>query len=47
VWRKPTTGFARLLRTRRKRPRGYRAAEQRDELAPPHTEHWLLPSHHY
>jgi len=28
----------RLLRARRKRPRS-RAAEQRDELAPPHAEH--------
>jgi len=26
----------RLLRVRGKRPRSYRAAEQRDELAPPH-----------
>jgi hypothetical protein len=27
--------FARLLRSRRERPRGSRAAEQRDELAAP------------
>jgi hypothetical protein len=29
----------RLLRTRRERPRRRRAAEQRQELAPPHVEH--------
>src|SRR5262249_37767240 len=28
---------ARLLRARRERPRGCRAAKQRDELAPPHS----------
>ena len=30
-------GSFRLLRARRERPRGRRAAEQRDELAPPHS----------
>jgi hypothetical protein len=29
--------LARLLRARRQRPRGRRTAEQRDELAPPHS----------
>jgi hypothetical protein len=29
------------LRARRQRPRGCRAAEQRDELAPPNVEHRL------
>src|SRR5262249_20322596 len=32
-------GHRRLLRVRRERPRGRRAAEQRDELAPFHAEH--------
>src|SRR5262249_61509207 len=35
---KETDGWPlRLLRARHKRPRGYRAAEQRDELAPSHS----------
>src|SRR5262249_59909013 len=29
-----------LLPPRRERPRGHRAAERRDEVAPPHVEHW-------
>ena len=33
----------RLLRARRERPRGRRAAEQADELAPPHAGHGLPP----
>src|SRR6516165_8786778 len=34
---KPDHRHCRLLRTRRERPRGRRAAEQRDELATPHS----------
>jgi hypothetical protein len=33
------------LRPRRERPRGRRAAEQRDELPPSHARHGLPPSH--
>ena len=33
---KPDHRHRRLLRTRRERPRGRRAANKRDELAPPH-----------
>ena len=40
--RNPITGIA-LLRARRDRPRGRRAAEQRDELAPSQVEHRLPP----
>jgi hypothetical protein len=32
-----TIGPARLLRARRDRPRGCRAADKRDEIAPPHV----------
>ena len=41
---KPDDRHRRLLRACRDRPRGCRAAEQRDELAPPHwIEMHLLP----
>jgi hypothetical protein len=33
-----------LLRTRRQRPRGHRAAEQRDEVATPDASCHLIPS---
>jgi len=36
---KANHGHCRLLRTRRERPCGYTAAEQRDELAPSHVGH--------
>jgi hypothetical protein len=32
-----------LLRARHKRPSGRRATEQREKLASPEVEHWLLP----
>jgi len=32
---------SRLLRVRRKRPCSRRAAEQRDEFAPPHANHGI------
>src|SRR5262244_1420401 len=32
-----------LLRARRERPAGHRAAEKRDEVAAPHVAHWLAP----
>jgi hypothetical protein len=34
---KPNHRHSRLLRARRQRPSGRRAAEKRDELAPPHV----------
>jgi hypothetical protein len=34
--------YRRLLRASKERP-CRSTAEQRDELAPPHTEHWHLP----
>ena len=40
---KPDHRHRRLLRARRDRSRGRRAAEQRDELAAPHVEHGGLP----
>jgi hypothetical protein len=39
---KPDHWHRRLLRVRRKRPRG-RTAEQRDQIAPSHVEHGLPP----
>ena len=36
LWRKPITGHRRLLRACRERPRGRRAADERDEVAPLH-----------
>src|SRR5262249_56136385 len=38
----PNQGHCRTLRPRRERPRRRRAAEQRDELAPPHV--WMAPA---
>src|SRR5437899_2869060 len=38
---KPHHRYRRLLRARRERPRGRRAAEQRDELASSYVEHGL------
>jgi hypothetical protein len=37
----PDEWHRRRLRARRERPRGYRAAEQRDELAPSNVGHGL------
>ena len=37
VWLEPDHWHHRLLRARRERPRNRRAAEQGDELAPPHV----------
>src|SRR5262249_15595964 len=41
--KEPDHGQCRLLCPRRKRPRGRRAAEERDEIAPSWVEHGLLP----